>query len=109
VSESPASPGVASPLLLRSVLFLSSLALDRLPEALSTGADVVCVDLEDSVPSDRKQAARGALLHKLSTMAEVHRKRLFVRINSLRSPEGIADLHALLVNEHGPAAVLRPR
>ena len=42
----------------RSLLFVPGLRPDRFEKALSSGADIVCVDIEDAVPLPRKQEAR---------------------------------------------------
>ena len=44
----------------RSLLFLPALRADRLFRAQASGADMVCIDLEDSVPPSEKTAAREA-------------------------------------------------
>ena len=40
----------------RSLLFVPGLRPDRFAKALESGADIVCVDIEDAVPLPRKQA-----------------------------------------------------
>ena len=42
----------------RSLLFVPGLRPDRFAKALDSGADIVCVDIEDAVPLPRKQEAR---------------------------------------------------
>ncbi|MGR8011137.1 HpcH/HpaI aldolase/citrate lyase family protein [Streptomyces hypolithicus] len=65
---------------------------ETVAKALRAGADVVIVDLEDSVAPHRKEYARSATAELLSerTAVPVH-----VRVNALGSPLGDADLHAL--------------
>ena len=38
----------------RSLLFVPGLRPDRFAKALDSGADIVCVDIEDAVPLPRK-------------------------------------------------------
>ncbi|MEU9580021.1 HpcH/HpaI aldolase/citrate lyase family protein [Streptomyces chilikensis] len=62
-------------------------------KALRAGADVVIVDLEDAVAPGRKEYAREATAELLSQPRTVP---VHVRVNALSTPEGPADLKALL-------------
>ena len=42
----------------RSLLFVPGLRPDRFAKALASGADIVCVDMEDAVALDRKDEGR---------------------------------------------------
>jgi len=88
--------------LARSLLFVPGNRPERFANAAATAADLVVVDLEDSVPEKHKSAARDAAAHWLS----VHR-RAAVRINGTRSVHHLQDL-AALVNLPGLAAVIVP-
>lgn len=79
----------------RSVLFLSALALEGLTDAMKSGADVVCIDLEDALPPARKEEGRAAIQAILPSLLQGDTE-LAVRINSLRSLDGVADLQACL-------------
>ncbi|HEV7266211.1 MAG TPA: aldolase/citrate lyase family protein [Falsiroseomonas sp.] len=79
--------------LARSILFVPGHRPDRFAKALATGADAVVIDLEDAVPPGEKAAARQAVLARPAAPAGV---ALGVRMNPLPSPEGIADLAALI-------------
>ncbi|MFI9174492.1 HpcH/HpaI aldolase/citrate lyase family protein [Streptomyces lincolnensis] len=61
-------------------------------KALTSGADVVIVDLEDAVAPDRKEYARTATAELLT---EPHPVPVHVRVNALDSPAGAADLEAV--------------
>jgi (S)-citramalyl-CoA lyase len=80
----------------RSVLFLSALELNGLADAMRSGADIVCIDLEDSVPPNRKEEGRAAALATLQTAPPNEGGQLAVRINSLRSLDGVVDMLACL-------------
>ena len=80
----------------RATLFVGALALDALPGALASGADIVCIDLEDAVPPARKDEARAAVLSSLSTLRVPAGVQLIARVNSLRSLAGVEDAAALL-------------
>jgi (S)-citramalyl-CoA lyase len=80
----------------RSVLFLSALALEGYADAMNSGADIVCIDLEDAVPRSRKEEGRAAILSILRDARPNDEVQLAIRINSLRSLHGVADLLACL-------------
>ncbi|MFF8968011.1 HpcH/HpaI aldolase/citrate lyase family protein [Streptomyces sp. NPDC014995] len=61
-------------------------------KALSCGADVVVIDLEDAVAPDRKEYARAATADLLSEGRPVP---VHVRINALDGPLAAADLQAV--------------
>jgi citrate lyase subunit beta/citryl-CoA lyase len=61
-------------------------------QALDSGADVVVIDLEDSVAPDRKEYARTATAELLSEPQPVP---VHVRVNALDGPLAAADLRAV--------------
>ncbi|WP_405642971.1 HpcH/HpaI aldolase/citrate lyase family protein [Streptomyces sp. NBC_00019] len=68
---------------------------DRSPvvaKALTAGADVVVIDLEDAVAPDRKAYARDATA---ALLAEPQPQPVHVRVNALDGPLAAADLKAL--------------
>ena len=79
----------------RSTLFVGGLALDALPAALASGADLVCIDLEDAVPPERKDEARAAVVEALASLSVPAGVQLISRINAMGSIEGPVDLRAL--------------
>jgi (S)-citramalyl-CoA lyase len=93
----------------RSVLFVSGLALEGLQLALASGADIVCIDIEDAVPPGRKDEARRRTQEALRSAQIPPRVQLIVRINSLRSLDGIADIRALLLEGAPAIGLLLPK
>jgi citrate lyase beta subunit len=77
------------------MLFVSGEKPGRFQKALDAGADLVCVDLEDAVHPDRKDQARQDVLAFAAQRAP-GRCKLAVRLNALRTREGLADVHALV-------------
>ncbi|WP_346085672.1 aldolase/citrate lyase family protein, partial [Streptomyces thermocarboxydus] len=65
---------------------------DVVAKALTAGADVVVVDLEDAVAPDRKAYARAATAELLRDPQPVP---VHVRVNALAGPWGPADVAAL--------------
>jgi citrate lyase subunit beta/citryl-CoA lyase/(S)-citramalyl-CoA lyase len=78
----------------RSLLFAPATRPERFARALESGADAVCVDLEDAVPPDRKAEARDAACRFLAGHTD-SRVAVGVRINDPISALGQADLAAL--------------
>jgi citrate lyase beta subunit len=78
----------------RSLLFVPGNRPDRFAKALGAGADAVCIDLEDAVAPEGKEAARAAafgfLVHDRARGAA-----LGLRMNGVRSLTGIRDLAGL--------------
>jgi len=93
----------------RSTLFVGALVLDALPAALASGADIVCIDLEDAVPAAQKANARSALFAQLRELAVPTNVELIARINSLRSLDGLADLRAALLEPSPLRALMLPK
>lgn len=80
----------------RSMLFVSGEKAERFPKAMSAGADVVCIDLEDAVHPDRKAAARGTVLDWLKANAPAESgPAIALRINGVHTADGPRDLQAL--------------
>lgn len=78
----------------RSLLFVPGSRPDRFEKALAAGADVVCIDLEDAVAPDGKDAAREAVLGFIANWTG-EGPALGLRVNAVGTPEGERDLDAL--------------
>jgi citrate lyase subunit beta/citryl-CoA lyase len=82
----------------RSILFVPGHKPQWIDKALASGADCVVLDLEDSVPSDRKAAARETVAASIRAVRERDpRVGLFVRVNPLDTRLTGADLEAVVV------------
>lgn len=86
-------------------LFVPANRPDRVEKALSGDADLVCMDLEDSVPAAEKDAARATALEALARFAS---PRLALRINGLATRAGLADLLALADADARPGLLFLP-
>ncbi|MEM9810942.1 MAG: CoA ester lyase [Pseudomonadota bacterium] len=82
------------PSLWRSLLFVPGARPDRFSKAAASGADAVCIDLEDAVPPQDKESARAATLSFLMGFTD-RSVPLGLRVNAVGTPEGEADLAAL--------------
>lgn len=92
---------------LRSLLFVPASRPDRFGKALAAGADLVCADLEDAVAPAYKPAARQAGLGFLRDKGDGPARS--VRMNGLRTPDGIADLSAIAALGGAAGALLLPK
>ena len=93
----------------RSFIFTSGLDPAMFPKALASGADIVCVELEDGVaPKDKVEARSKALSLFDSPQAEDGVERI-VRINSLRTGVGLADVTSVIDTDTPPPALMLPK
>lgn len=89
-----------------SLLFVPGNRPDRVAKAFGSGADTVCIDLEDAVAPADKAATRAAVLAMLPDLPQ---DRTMVRINGLRTREGLEDLLALAGAAVLPGQVMIPK
>lgn len=92
-------------LAIQSMLFVPGTKPDRFAKALASGADCVCIDLEDAVPAEEKDSARRAALDAIANLRD---PRLALRINGLMTRAGLADALALANATARPALVFVP-
>lgn len=88
-----------------NLLFVPANRPERFEKAAKSGADKVCIDLEDSVPADQKDSARESVLESLKTL---DRTKTAVRINGLKTKAGLEDLLALAIADCCPSQVFLP-
>jgi citrate lyase subunit beta/citryl-CoA lyase len=84
---------------MRSLLFVPADSEKKIPKALSSAADIVILDLEDSVTAAAKPAARALAAEVLRSN---HDRRVYVRVNALDTGLTLDDLAATLpAKPHG--------
>jgi (S)-citramalyl-CoA lyase len=88
----------------QSMLFVPGNRPERFAKALASGADLVCIDLEDAVPDADKDAARQCALDVVSTDT-----RFAMRINGLTTAQGLADLLAIRQSSVQPSSLFLPK
>lgn len=81
------------------MLFVSGEKAERFSKAMAAGADLVCIDLEDAVHPDGKADARARVLQWLSENAVARATQVALRINSVRTLEGVRDVLALAASD----------
>jgi citrate lyase subunit beta/citryl-CoA lyase len=93
---------------MRSLLFVPADSPRKLGKAMTSGADALIVDLEDSIALDRKAHARQSAAAFLSeTVAAADRPYLVVRINGLKT--GLIDDDLDAITAARPDAVMLPK
>jgi len=86
----------------QSLLFVPGNRPERFAKALGSGADLVTIDLEDAVGPADKTAARDAAL------AAIGPSNLGIRVNGLRTVQGLADIVALAAAPARPRFIMIP-
>ena len=86
--------------LLRSLIFVPGNRANMLERALEFKADVVMIDLEDSVPPGEKSAALSVAQEWMPRLAKAGR-RVMVRVNSLDTGLTRGELEGLVGPDPG--------
>ena len=93
---------------MRSLLFVPADSAKKLDKAMTSGADALIVDLEDSIALDGKTRAReSAAAFLQETVATTSRPYLLVRVNGLQTGLTDADLEAVVPAK--PDAIMLPK
>lgn len=93
---------------MRSLLFVPGDSPRKLARALESGADALIVDLEDSVSSASKAAARTVTSEFLGDLrTSTNRPRLYVRVNALDT--GLTDDDLDAVVPQTPDGIMLPK
>ncbi|MAH84621.1 MAG: CoA ester lyase [Rhodospirillaceae bacterium TMED8] len=93
----------------RSFIFSPGLKPELFPKALASGADMVCVELEDGVAPMHKVEARERCLALFAKPQADDGVERIVRINGLRSAFGLDDVKAVLATATPPPALMLPK
>jgi len=92
---------------MRSLLFVPGDSEKKLAKSEGIPADVLILDLEDSVAPGNKIPARGLVCEYLSSRPADRRQQVWVRINPLDHAEAGADLSAVI--PAGPDGIMLPK
>ena len=82
----------------RSLLFIPGNNERFLKKSIKLQADILCFDLEDSVPSNEKEAARILVARYLASRQGENNSFIYVRINSFDSGLVDGDLERIVMN-----------
>lgn len=92
----------------RSWLFTPASRPDRFAKAAEVGADVLIMDLEDSVAPEGKKQAREHAFTRLTERSE-EKLQLALRVNAPLTRAGLDDMADLLDGEADPAFLVLPK
>lgn len=104
MSASEMSASEIRPWTARSLLFIPGDSPRKLEKGRASGADLLILDLEDSVAESAKPEARR---HVAEALGAVRTLPLWVRINALDTPHALADLVAVV--PHRPDGIMLPK
>ena len=90
---------------MRSLLFVPGDSDRKLAKSLGSAADILLLDLEDSVAAGRKEAARAIARDFLKSRPAG--RRAYVRINPLTTPLALPDLEAVMPGR--PDGIMLPK
>jgi citrate lyase subunit beta / citryl-CoA lyase len=92
---------------MRSLLFVPGDDARKLEKGLASGADALLIDLEDSVATSRKEAAREIVSGFLAATPRDTAPKLFVRVNAFETGLLEADLDGVMSGR--PDGIMLPK
>ena len=93
----------------RSFIFTPGLNPDMFPKAIASGADMVCIELEDGIAIKDKDEARKNTIEALKTLEVKSGVELVVRVNCQRTKFGLLDLEAFISSNLKVKAIMLPK
>ena len=93
----------------RSFIFTPGLKPEMFPKAISSGADMVCIELEDGIAIKDKDEARKNTFKALETLEVKSGVELVVRVNCQRTKFGLMDLEAVISSKTNVKAIMLPK
>ena len=93
----------------RSFIFTPGLNPEMFPKALASGADMVCIELEDGIAIKDKDEARKNTINALKNLKINNDVELVVRVNCQRTIPGLLDLEAFISSKLNVKALMLPK
>ena len=93
----------------RSFIFTPGLKPEMFPKAILSGADMVCIELEDGIAIKDKDEARKNTFKALETLEVKSGVELVVRVNCQRTKFGLMDLEAVVSSKTNVKAIMLPK
>ena len=93
----------------RSFIFTPGLNPEMFPKAIASGADMVCIELEDGIAIKDKDEARKNTIEALKTLEVKSGVELVVRVNCQRTKFGLLDLEAFISSKLKVKAIMLPK
>ena len=93
----------------RSFIFTPGLTPSMFPKAIASGADMVCIELEDGIAIKDKNEARKNTIEALKSLEVKNDVELVVRINCQRTKIGLLYLEAFISSGLKVKALMLPK
>ena len=93
----------------RSFIFTPGLNPEMFSKALASGADMVCIELEDGIAIKDKDEARKNTINALKNLKINNDVELVVRVNCQRTKPGLLDLEAFISSKLNVKALMLPK
>ena len=93
----------------RSFIFCPGNKPDMIPKALSSSADMVCIDLEDAIIPEHKNISRVSTVKVFENISVPHGVETLIRINDVNSEEGKEDIQAILNSNNTASGLMLPK
>ncbi len=93
----------------RSFIFTPGLKPEMFPKAIASGADMVCIELEDGIAIKDKNEARKNTIESLKNLEVKSGVELVIRVNCQRTKFGLLDLEAFISSKLPVKALMLPK
>ena len=93
----------------RSFIFCPGNKPDMIPKALNSGADMVCIDLEDAIIPEHKDISRSSTIRAFEDISVPNGVETLIRINDVNSKDGKEDIKAILESVNTASGLMLPK
>ena len=93
----------------RSFIFCPGNKPDMIPKAMNSGADMVCIDLEDAIIPEHKDISRSSTISAFEDISVPNGVETLIRINDVNSKDGKADIKAILQSTNTASGLMLPK
>ena len=93
----------------RSFIFCPGNRPDMIPKALKSGADMVCIDLEDAIIPEHKSLSRIETIKAFEDIESPEGVETLIRINDVNSDDGKKDIDLILNAKNTASGLMLPK
>ena len=93
----------------RSFIFCPGNRPDMIPKALKSGADMVCIDLEDAIIPEHKSLSRIETVKAFENIESPKGVETLIRINDVNSEDGKRDIDLILNTKNTASGLMLPK
>ncbi|MAC41901.1 MAG: CoA ester lyase [Pelagibacterales bacterium] len=93
----------------RSFIFCPGNRPDMIPKALKSGADMVCIDLEDAIIPEHKSLSRIETIKAFENIESPTGVETLIRINDVNSEDGKRDIDLILNAKNTASGLMLPK